>query len=271
LPWAIFLPWVVYELYSQRSGEKRRQVLLLFVWFVFLFLFFTLSKGKKDNYLLPLYPAAAIGVGIYLDSFFDSGEERRRTIGKLWVPMGLVTFLFLVAWFIILLKPFKSFPKELETYLHIAIWPLFFIAFGGVLSLGFLMRTQKRLSIFFLIAALIVAEVCVSVVIPPQFNPLRSMKPFCRQILERMAPTDELKIWKFQSTGLLYYTGRQIEQIRKVDRFLQVYRSPRRVFMVAEEEDFKRLRGQVDVSFHVVEREKVGHQILWLVSNQGVQ
>lgn len=271
LPWAIFLPWAFYDIFSQRSGEKRRQVLLLFVWFSFLFFFFTLSKGKKDNYLLPLYPAAAIGVGICLASFFDSGEEPKRTIGKLWVPMGLITLLFLVVWLIILLKPFKSFPQEIETYLPFTIWPLFSIAFGGVLSLVFLMRRQKQLSVFCLITALIIAQVYVSVIIPPRFNQLRSMKPFCRQILARMAPTDELKIWKFQSTGLLYYTGRQIEQIKKVDRFLQVYRTPHRVFMVVEEEDFKRLKGQVDVSFHLVERAKVGHQILWLVSNQAVQ
>jgi hypothetical protein len=181
--------------------------------------------------------------------------------------MGLITLLFLVVWLIILLRPFKSFPQEIEVYLPYAIWPLFSIAFGGVLSLVFLMRRQKQLSVFCLITALIIAEVYVSVTIPPRFNQLRSMKPFCRQILARMAPTDELKIWKFQSTGLLYYTGRQIEQIKKVDRFLQVYRTPHRVFMVVEEEDFKRLKGQVDVSFHLVERTKVGHQILWLVSN----
>jgi hypothetical protein len=41
--------------------------------------------------------------------------------------------------------------------------------------------------------------------------------------------------------------------------------------MVVEEEDFKRLKGQVDVPFHLIERAKVGHRSLFLLSNQALQ
>lgn len=277
-PWIIFLPWAFSYALSQMKNERREE-LLLFVWFAFIFLFFTFSKGKKDNYLLPLYPAASILVGRWLAIFWGPSEESGKTNGKLWIPMGLVTLLFLIVWLIILLRPYQwvpwgvpwGAPREIDVYLPFAVWPLFFIVFGGVLSLIFLLRRWNRLSVSCLFTALIITQVYLSMTVPPWFNKVKSMKPFSRQILLRIAPNDELKIWRFQSTGLLYYTGRQIEQIKKVDRFLQVYYTPHRVFMVVEEEDFRRLKGQVDVCFHLVERAKVGHRILWLVSNQAVQ
>jgi len=268
LPWAIFLPWAFYDLFSEGSGEKRKGGLLLFAWFVFLFLFFSLSKGKKDNYLLPLYPAAAILVGRWLTFFWGPSKESGKAKGKLWIPIGLVTLIFLGVWLILLFMPLKSFPQEMEVYLPFTIWPLFFIVFGGVLSLVFLRRRLNGLSIFCLITVLVIGQVFVSVTILPRFNQLCSMKPFCRKILARMTPTDELKIWKFQSTGLLYYTEKPVEQIKGIDHFLRAFRSADRVLMVVEGEDLAQLKKKVDVPIYPLEGAEVRHRQLFLVSNR---
>jgi len=42
---------------------KRKEFLFLMVWFVFIFLFFSLSKGKRGLYFLPLFPAASLMIG----------------------------------------------------------------------------------------------------------------------------------------------------------------------------------------------------------------
>jgi hypothetical protein len=268
LPWAIFLPWAVYDIFSRGFGEKKKEVLLLFVWFVFLFLFFSLSKGKKDNYLLPLYPAAAILVGKWLATFWGRLEESGETGGRLWIPMGLVTLLFAAGWLIILFRPFKSFPQEIETYFSFAVWPLFLIVLGGVLSLAFLLWRWSRLSVFSLVAVLVIAQVYVSIAIAPGFNELRSMKPFSRKILARMGANDDLKIWKFQSTGILYYTEKPVEQIKSIGHFLRTFHSADRVLMVVEGEDLDQLKKKVDVPIYPLERTEVGHRQLLLVSNR---
>jgi len=265
LPWVIFLPWAVSYGFSQIGAEKKKEILLLLVWFVFIFLFFSLSKGKKENYLLPLYPPAAILVGGWLSSCWDSRKERRR----LWIPMILVTLLFLTAWFVILLRPYKL-PEGIEAYLSFGVWPLLAIGLGAVLSL-FLLTRSSGLSLFCLIAGLIIAQVQLMTVIPSRLNKERSLKPFSRRILLRMGPEDQLTIWKFQSTGLLYYTEKPVEQIKSFDRFLKVFCSSNRVFMVAEREDLTRLRERVDVTIYPVEKAKVAHRELLLVSNQPAQ
>jgi 4-amino-4-deoxy-L-arabinose transferase-like glycosyltransferase len=220
LPWIIFLPWAVAHGIQGISTEKRKEFLLLFIWFAFIFLFFTLSKGKKDNYLLPLYPAAALLVGQWIGSFFEPGEEPGKTIGTLRIPMGLVTFLFLTVWLIILLRPLKWFPQEIEAYLPIAAWPLFSTVLGGILSLIFLLGRWNRLAVSSLMTGLIIGQIYLAIAVPLRFNELRSMKPFAQKILSKVSAEQELKIWKFQSTGILYYTGKQVEQIKTIDHLL---------------------------------------------------
>jgi 4-amino-4-deoxy-L-arabinose transferase-like glycosyltransferase len=268
LPWFFFLFGTFKYGFSQISKEKSKEFLLLFVWFAFIFLFFSLSKGKKDNYLLPIYPAAAIWVGAWWSSVSGFTEVPRKIQGKLWIPMLLVTLLFLIALFIVLI-PFPQRPlQRILPYFHLAVWPLVYIVLGGILSLLFYFRRWERYAIFCIIAGLIIAQIHLTITIPSALNWDRSAKPFSRQILLRMSPNDELKIWKFQSTGILYYTEKPMEQIKSVERFLQVYHSSRRVFIVFEEEDFNQFKAKVDLPLHPILKARSGHRNLLLVSNQ---
>lgn len=73
LPWTVFLPAAVVFLVKSRRQDNA--VKLLFIWFIAIFLFFTLSSSKNDLYILPLYPAAAIAVACYWEDRL-SGKPR---------------------------------------------------------------------------------------------------------------------------------------------------------------------------------------------------
>jgi len=264
LPWTAFLAAAFFLGFQERK-EKRKECLLLFIWSVSVFLFFTFSTGKKDNYILPLYPAASMLVGRWFCSTFETGERLRR-IG---IPLGAITLFFLCILILILLRPSGWIPRRVEGYLAFGIWPLIFIVSGGFLSCIFLIKRWGPLSLYPLIVASIISQVYLAIAIPRQLNESQSVRPFSRQILRRVAPGEELKIWKFQSTGLLYYTGRSIEQIKRRDRLIEVLSGPQRVFLVVEEEDFIGLKRFIgNELLHPVERAKGGHQRLLLFSNQ---
>ena len=269
LPWALFLPWAFNHGFRQMSAEKRKGLLFLFVWFSFIFLFFTFSKGKKDNYLLPLYPAAALGVVHWIASFWGSSKRTGRTHETLWIPMGLITLCCLAGWLMILVSPAEWFPRRAVPYFPFLFWSLSIVTLGGILSLLFHRWRWYPSSIFCFIAAFIIVQVYIAMNFVPWLNGIRSPRPFSEQIIQRMAPGDQLKMWKFQHMGIQYYTGKAAEQIRKVYRLLEVFHGSGRIFMVVEEEDFDWLKGKVDLPFHVVERGKVAHQTLFLVSNRG--
>ncbi len=62
LPWSVLLP-SAFILTFRSKGIERKRLLFLLIWLVIPICFLTLSKGKKDTYLLPFYSAAALMVG----------------------------------------------------------------------------------------------------------------------------------------------------------------------------------------------------------------
>lgn len=79
-PWHYFLPyllggilpWLGVLLQSLRTGWRNasgqfQPYKLLLIWAVFIFCFFSISKGKLPSYILPIFPAIALLIGHYLN------------------------------------------------------------------------------------------------------------------------------------------------------------------------------------------------------------
>jgi 4-amino-4-deoxy-L-arabinose transferase-like glycosyltransferase len=262
-PWIVFLPTAF--IFGFRKGkDKTKGFLFLSIWFIFIFLFFTLSRGKKDNYLLPLYPAAAMMVGVLWDSELQSLERRKG-----FVPgLSLLTFLFLVG-FILFLSGIaqKSYPiPQIYRPLGISILPYLFI--GSLLSLLFFMKEKRWASFLSLAVTFAIFHLHISFALPSKLNSQRSMKPFAERILKRMEPGDEIKTYWFKSNGLIYYTKKPyIEEIETPDRFIEVFRSPHRVFIVVLLEMSDKLKRDTGIGMDPIDQVKVGHWNYILISN----
>jgi 4-amino-4-deoxy-L-arabinose transferase-like glycosyltransferase len=268
LPWTLFIPAAV-ALQLNKPKEERGSFLFISVWFLLIFFFFSLLKGKKDNYILPLYPAASILVGRWLDSFVRTPEARESVRMRLLNPVALAAFFFLGLWLARLLSPLEWFPQAVHPHLSLLDWPLSLAAIGGILSLGFLFKRWLRLSLLPLVVALILAQMYFAVAILPRLNEFVSNKSFSRKILTAVARGDELKFWKCEPTGIPYYTGRSIEQIRGRGRLVEFLSSSRPVFLVVEEEDVSALRSSTaNQPLHQVFREQAGRRMMYLFSNQ---
>ena len=104
MPWTVFLPAAVMFLIKNKLGENA--VKLISVWFISIFLFFTVSKSKNDLYILPLYPAAAIAVAYYW-------ENRMR--GKLrmliYIAAAMIIINTLLTYFVLPLFDVYKSPK----------------------------------------------------------------------------------------------------------------------------------------------------------------
>lgn len=59
LPWSLFFPFLLWDLVKKsRTGDDDH--LFLKSWFVIMFIFFSLSAGKRPVYLLPIYPPLSL-------------------------------------------------------------------------------------------------------------------------------------------------------------------------------------------------------------------
>ena len=65
MPWTLFLPGVIRSYFSDKS-RSREDLLFLGVWATAVFVFFSLSAGKRPPYILPLYPPIALLTAVWL-------------------------------------------------------------------------------------------------------------------------------------------------------------------------------------------------------------
>lgn len=74
-PWSIFLGPTVWAAFGRRvSSEERGDVYSFLWWWIGLYLlFFTISGTKLPNYILPLYPPAALLTGRFLERWLVQG------------------------------------------------------------------------------------------------------------------------------------------------------------------------------------------------------
>ena len=98
LPWSGFLPLALRDALSsfnvQRRAGGRGDALVVFsgIWFVVVFLFFTLSATRLPHYIAPLFPAAAILVAFPIARIM-SRESRSKATSAFWIIVALGTVL----------------------------------------------------------------------------------------------------------------------------------------------------------------------------------
>lgn len=264
LPWTLFLPAALF--FGLRNEKaKRKEFLFLFVWFTTVFLFFTLSKGKKDNYILPLYPAAALMVGVLWEFRLDSGVRDK----KLLIALIFLTSLFLTVFVGVLCKiPDRLYPG-FNPYHSLGLFISSYLLVGSLLSTLFFIKKREWASFICLVMTFTFFHLHLSYTLPQNLNKQRSMKAFSEKVLKRMEEGDELKMCFFRSPGLLYYTRKPlIEEIWEKGRFLEVLQLPQRVFIVIQKGDLEQLKGELKNEIEPIEQMRVGHWELTLVSNR---
>ena len=98
LPWSVFLPFMFWDI--GKKGIRQTDGQLFFtLWFLVMFVFFSLSAGKRAVYLLPLYPALAMLLAVWLHDSAEAVGVRRllyRVVAGGAVFMGVVLLVITV-------------------------------------------------------------------------------------------------------------------------------------------------------------------------------
>ncbi len=88
LPWGFILPWALRYRPNNSTSEDvqdldshRTAWTFTVVWFATIFIIFSLMNSKLVSYLLPLYPAAALLVGVWLDKNWESRSGNGFALG----------------------------------------------------------------------------------------------------------------------------------------------------------------------------------------------
>jgi 4-amino-4-deoxy-L-arabinose transferase-like glycosyltransferase len=99
-PWSVFVPFAFTRLHPHALSELSQKnvtnafLLLLRVWAVIVFVFFSASGSKLVSYILPMYPAAALLVGGWCAHMLEQRTGRAAFVSASGVAflMGLLLF-----------------------------------------------------------------------------------------------------------------------------------------------------------------------------------
>jgi 4-amino-4-deoxy-L-arabinose transferase-like glycosyltransferase len=266
LPWVFFLPAAIVYGYSREMMEKRREFFFLLIWFAVIFLFFSLSKGKRAIYLLPLYPAASLMVGKLWDDFISNPMDhfRREWISfPLYGLMGLVLMAGGTIPWVVSMRFHSYMPYSL---------PIAFLMVGESLAMFVLYRFKNQGAIFFLIIGMMAGGFFyTSRVVFPLVNPYKSARFISHEITQRIQPGDKLAVYRGFGTGPYnFYTGIvPILELEGQEDLLHFLGSTERVFCLLKFSDFYKFHtkeGRPKVQ--LIARRMVGDNDIVLISNR---
>lgn len=266
LPWIFFLPAAIAYGFSDRRGGFKREFFFLFIWFAVIFIFFSLSKGKRGLYLLPLFPAVSLMVGRWWDDYLSASI---KNIHHRWftIPFHLFMGLLLglgvgIPWVV---------STRFPSYLPYAL-PISALFVGGSIALFILHRRRHRAALFFLIVGIMAGGFFYTLSVGfPLINPYKSARFISEEITSRIQPDEKLAIYNIPVIApYIYYTGIvPILEIEKKEELINHLQMEKRVFCLLKFRDFAQFQAMEDKpKMELIIRRNVGGDDVVLISNK---
>ncbi|MDP9129892.1 MAG: glycosyltransferase family 39 protein [Candidatus Binatota bacterium] len=238
---ADFLPWTVFAIPALIARWPYRQALqdvstqLCLCWFLTILLFFTISATKRELYLLPLLPTAALMVACYLDS---RGHDRAALGAYLrWFTAGCFTLLalgaFLVpaaAWW---LRPDALLPLLPATLV---------LTIGGALVAAYLLQRALLRAMAAIVTLTTLSIFAAALWIFPYLENSKSPRPFALKIKKFVPVTVPLYIYADTMHNFNYYAEREVIPVLTSPAVLEnLLKTGQSGFLLVRERDFARL------------------------------
>jgi 4-amino-4-deoxy-L-arabinose transferase-like glycosyltransferase len=296
LPWFLFLPGAVVYGFSERKDGISRGFFFLLIWFVVIFLFFSVSRGKRAIYLLPLYPAASLMVGRFWDDYLSGSG--RFSVRETWITLPVYLFIilfFLMGIFLYVVPAVANFsvdpstPKLLKNIIKGAVSGVKYLSFvprwsvmsfiillvgsGILLSLAHVLK-HKSLVFILIVATAGIGFFYTTRVIFPLVNPYKSARFVSQEIVQMMKTGGKLVIYGDSGSAgtsqFNFYTGIvPILEIEDEKEIIDLFHSKEKVFCLVEYDDYERLtRKYTDLSLNLITRRGVGSRDMVFVSNR---
>ncbi|HSR53312.1 MAG TPA: glycosyltransferase family 39 protein [Acidobacteriota bacterium] len=200
-----------------------RPYLLLGLWAAFYFVVFSLSHNKQEYYILPVYPATALMVGVFIREGLDWPS---RILGA--IPPLLAAGAFgILAWSILL---------------------------GDELALGMVPSLLLAAASFLLLTgrgrwAVLAMSAFYSVAFTAYLEPLeryKPVRPLCRAIQQQaqgQPPFDyQAGYYRLTSPSMAYYLDHPVLEIYDPHEALRYFSAQHPVFLIMQEGDFHTLQ-----------------------------
>jgi 4-amino-4-deoxy-L-arabinose transferase-like glycosyltransferase len=263
-PWSPYLPGALHLAFSGRSAEDRAALRFLLVWAIGLLLFFSISKGKRPQYILPVLPALSLMIG-YLGNraamFWQDPYYRKAVIWPSLFLLGVSIILTI------------GLPVGTRLYFK----PMFATAVGisvitALFSLSLWVawkRGQARRLLFLPAVFMVVFTVYGVHALVPRMEAYKSPRPFCEEIRTRLARGGaDWAMYRFYRAAYVYYTDSFAKVIMTENELASFLDQPTQALVAMREQEYRQLGESLLKKTHIVTRQEIGHRSMILISNR---
>ena len=231
-PWTAF--WPAAAVYHARRLKGDGSLLVL-LWCFLTLIFYSAASTKLPNYVLPIYPFAAMGIA----AFWEAALSDRRPVWRFGISLGfLVSLVLLVALIAALFIGVRGYlvglyPDAYRTYAHILFIPAVALVAGVGLVLV-LAAIRRRLAAFAaLCVTAAVAWLAALTWVVPVVEAQKPMKPLGLTILSALRPGDRIVGYRMDiAASLIYYTNHNVEWVYTPGDLRRTVCAPGRLFLV---------------------------------------
>ena len=86
-PWSLFLPLALFRAIRAKAALHGDGLIFALIWFGVVFIFFSMATSKLGTYILPLFPAAALLVGVlWYDLLYASHRVLHKGVFYSYLP-----------------------------------------------------------------------------------------------------------------------------------------------------------------------------------------
>jgi hypothetical protein len=262
LPWSLFLPLVLWDVFKApvRPDDDR---LFLKLWFLVMFVFLSISVGKRPVYLLPLFPALSLLLAAWFYQATSAGKGRLAIYRSIGIIAALTGALFLVitlgalwshdqTWFF---APIESLLKAKDRANLVAVrnqlenfgWSftvLSLLAAGLWLSVArSLWLGQLRAVAHQLIFLAILNGIAGWSVVMPVIAQEKSYRDFMIEVNQRLSPNAKLYLFgRFNSDPVVFYRGSVIDKLDQSAQIVADKTATGNAYIIMDERTWKRIQ-----------------------------
>ena len=206
------------------------------------FAFYSAAGTKLPNYVLPLYPFAALAVA----ALWEPAIERRsagRTIG---VSLALLVGLLAALGWAIAHYVGGRYPDQFHMLGHILVYPGLAVAVGLAIVLSLAARGRVLAAFVALCATMGAVWIGILTWIMPIVEDQKPIKPLALAIKNALGPGDRIVAYRLGlDTSLIFYTNHHVEWVETPEALRGAVCAPGMVFLVITREDLATLPGGV--------------------------
>jgi 4-amino-4-deoxy-L-arabinose transferase-like glycosyltransferase len=219
-PWIFFLPLSLGVAFSSMLKERRKEMVFLILWIFANIVFLSFSNSKRDFYLLPTVPAAALLIAATWEALWQWFREKLPYDSSLLQRVFFITGAVLAAGAFIAGNPFAvNFPGR-----RFPDASAFLLVTGSVFMLVALAKallplvSAAKTALAAIVALVLASQYLYLNYTVPQKNVYDSGAAFYRVLPMIVKPETPLAFfWKYENYALSFYAHRPIIYLQTED------------------------------------------------------